>query len=88
VTVTRKRIVIAASTAADHAAGVGLAMACYFFDERGELRPDNEARKGIDKAYVKRTLARIVAAHANGDVNPSGATVQSVCGWLVGWDRG
>jgi tRNA A64-2'-O-ribosylphosphate transferase len=84
-------ITIACSTAKDHSIGVALTLICLFYANDGSLRAHkvgndfNESQGSgelkIDKTYIKRRLSWIMTAMP--DVNPSGATLQSVNSFLM-----
>jgi tRNA A64-2'-O-ribosylphosphate transferase len=80
-------IIIACTTGKDHSIGVALAILSLFFDNDGQICSPNEstnagnAGPNINKKFIRQRLSWIMTALP--DVNPSGATLQSVNSFLM-----
>lgn len=78
----QRRIIVSCDTGKDLSIGVALALLCWCFDDRDNIKPgDGDAT--FNKTVIKVKLGRIM--NAVPDANPNRATLQSVNSFLMDW---
>jgi len=78
---TQRQIIIACENGKDLSIGVGLAIACLFFDEHGKLLMGGKRQETIDKNFIRGRLGWFSTSMP--DANPNRATIQSVNSFLM-----
>lgn len=76
-----KHILIACESGNDFSIGVGLAIACLYFDNSGNVLDKGSQRPKIDKAFIRSRLGWFSLSMP--DANPSRTTLQSVNSFLM-----
>lgn len=74
-------IIIACQTGTELSIGVGLAILCLFFDEKGALQNEMRDRTFINKDFIRDKLVWLTTSMPH--ANPSRATLQSVNSFLM-----